>query len=64
MDFRKFCLALHSAPRLLTAAVYYNYLNWGTDYSREMIVSVTVLTNVFENIALLLVHYLTPKAGS
>ena len=46
-----------TAPRLLTAAIYYNYLNWGTEKSRVTLVAVTVITNVLENVALLMVTF-------
>lgn len=51
----KFHVCDPSGPRLLTAAIYYNYLNWGTDNARVPLVAVTVITNILENVALLLV---------
>ena len=39
----KFHVCDPSGPRLLTAAIYYNYLNWGTDNARVPLVAVTVI---------------------
>ena len=53
----KFSLAIHSAPRLLTAAVYYKYLNWGTENTRGTVVIITIVSNILENISLLMVKF-------